>query len=67
MKRMYYLSLLALLCDGCHGVSMIAYEFENIAILNKKGVDYRRFILNMSRGDAINGLNNSELDDMGSL
>ena len=46
---------------------MIAYEFENIAILNKKGVDYRRFILNMSRGDAINGLNNSELDDMGSL
>ena len=46
---------------------MAAYELENIAILNKKGVDYRRFILNMSRGDAINGLSNPELDDMDSL
>ena len=29
------------LCNGCHAVSMMAYELKNIAILNAKGVDYR--------------------------
>ena len=27
--------------NGCHAVSMMAYEVKNIAILNAKGVDYR--------------------------
>ena len=26
-------------CNKCHDVSMMAYELENIAILNIKGVD----------------------------
>ena len=28
-------------CNGCHYLSMVAYELENISILNKKGADYR--------------------------
>ena len=46
---------------------MMAYELENIAILSVKGVDYRFAIWNMTRNDAINRLNNSKLDDKGSL
>ena len=42
---------------------MMAYELENIAILNVRGVDYRCVILNMTRNDAINRLNNSKFDD----
>ena len=29
------------LCNGCHAVSIMAYELKNIAILNAKSVDYR--------------------------
>ena len=46
---------------------MMAYELENIAILNVKGVDYRRVIRNMTRNDATEMLNNSKVDDKGSL
>ena len=45
----------------------MTYELENIAKLNVKGVDYSALIWNMTRNDAINRLNNSELDDKGSL
>ena len=41
-------------CNGCHDISMITYELKNIAILNVKGVDYRRVLRNMSKNDAIN-------------
>ena len=52
----------------CHDISMMAYELENIATLNIKGVDYRCVIWSMSRCDAVNNrLNNSELNDRGSL
>ena len=44
-------------------LSMMAYKFENLAILNIKGIDYRCAIWNMSKSDAINRLNKSELDD----
>ena len=54
-------------CNGCHDMSMMAYELENIAILNVKGVNYRCVIWNMTRNDVINWLKNSELDDKGSL
>ena len=29
------------LFNGCHAVSMMAYELKNIPILNAKSVDYR--------------------------
>ena len=44
-------------------LSMMAYKLENLAILNIKGIDYRCVIWNMSKSDAINRLNKSELDD----
>ena len=50
-------------CDGCRDISMIAYELENISILNMKRVDYICVIWGMSRSDANNKLNNSKLDD----
>ena len=54
-------------CNGCYDISMMAYELENISILNLKGVNYRCIIWNMTKNDAINRLHNSKLDDKGSL
>ena len=54
-------------CNGCHYLSLVAYELENISILNVKGVDYRCVLWNMTKNDAINRLNHSQLDDKGSL
>ena len=34
-------------CNGCHVILIIAYELENIEILNVKGVDYRCFLWNI--------------------
>ena len=48
-------------------ISMMAYELENIAILNVKSVDYRCVLWNMTGNGAINRLHNSELDDKGTL
>ena len=39
----------------------MAFELENIAILNIKGVDYKCVIWNMSKSDAVNRVNNSKL------
>ena len=39
----------------------MAFELENIAILNIKGVDYKCVIWNMSKSDAINRVNNCKL------
>ena len=46
---------------------MIAYELENIATWDANSIDYICVIWNMTRNDAVDRLNNSELDDMGSL
>ena len=54
-------------CNKCHGLSMVAYELKNIAILNVKGVDYRCVLWNMTKNDAINVLNNYWLDNKGVL
>ena len=44
---------------------MAAYEFKNIAILNVKGVDFRWILWGISRGEVVNRLNNSVLEDKG--
>ena len=49
--------------NGCHAVSMMAYELKNIEILNAKGLDYRYILWDISKNDAINRLNNSMLED----
>ena len=45
-------------CNKLHDISMMAYELENIAILNVKSVDYKRVLLNITKNNAINRLNN---------
>ena len=46
---------------------MMAYELKNIAILNVKGVDYRCALWGVTKNEAINILDNSKLDDKGTL
>ena len=50
-------------CNGCHDLSMMVYDLNDFMILNRKGVDYRCYVFNMSKSDAINLLNNSVLDN----
>ena len=45
-------------CNKFHDISMMAYELENIAILNVKNVDYKCVLLNITKNNAINRLNN---------
>ena len=51
------------LCNGCHVVSMMAYELKKIPTLNAKDVDYRCILWVISKNDAIDRLNNSVLED----
>ena len=43
------------------------YSLSKFMILNIKGVDYRCYIFNMSKNDAITLLNNFVLDNKGVL
>ena len=54
-------------CNKCHDLLMVVYDLTNFLILSIKGVDYRCYVFNMSRSDAINLLNNSCLDNKGVL
>ena len=54
-------------CNRCHDLLMVVYDLKNFMILNIKGVDYRCYIFNMSKNDAITLLNNSVLDNKGAL
>ena len=54
-------------CNGCHDLSMVVYDLNDFMILGMKGIDYRYYIFNMSKSDAINLLNNSVLDNKGVL
>ena len=38
-------------CNGCHGMTIMVYELENMAILNVKDVDSRCGIWNMTKND----------------
>ena len=54
-------------CNGCHDLSMVVYGLKDFMILSIKGVDYRCYVFNMSKTDAINLLNNFVLDNKGVL
>ena len=54
-------------CNKCLDISMMAYELKNVTILSVKGVDYRFVLWNVIKNDAINRLNNSKLNDKGTL
>ena len=44
-------------------LSIMVYDLDDFMILNIKGVDYRCFVFNMNKNDAIKILNNSQLDN----
>ena len=55
------------ICNVCHDLSMMVYDLNDFMILNIKGIDYRCYVFNMSKNDAITLLNNSVLDNKGVL
>ena len=56
------------LCNGCHDLMQKAMSFNNVAIVYVKGSAYRIHFWYMSKDDAINIMNNSNLvDKMGVL
>ena len=50
-------------CNGCHDLSMVVYDLNDFTILSIKDIDYRCYVFNMRKSDAINLLNNSWLDN----
>ena len=54
-------------CNGCHDLSVMVYDRNDFMILYIKGVDYRCYVLNMSKTDAVKLLNNSVLYNKGVL
>ena len=52
------------LCNGCHDLMQKAMSFNNVAILYVKGSAYRIHFWYMSKDDAINIMNGSNLVDM---
>ena len=54
-------------CNGCHNLSMVVYDLNDFMISNIKGIDYRCYVFDMSKNDAITVLNNSMLDNKGVL
>ena len=50
-------------CNGCHDFSMIVQNLDDFLILIVKSVDYRCWVVNMSKKDATSLLNNSVLDN----
>ena len=50
------------LCNGCHNLMQKAINFNDVAIFSDKGSDYRIHFWYMSKDDAINIIENSNLD-----
>ena len=56
------------LCNGCHDLMQQVMSFNNVAIVHVKGNAYRIHFWYMSKDDAINIVNSSNLvDKMGVL
>ena len=51
------------LCNGCHNLMQKAMSFNNVAIVYVKGIAYRIYFWYMSKDDAINIMNGSNLGD----
>ena len=54
-------------CNGCHDLSMMVFDPNDLMILNIKGINYRCYVFNMSKNNTIKLLNNSVLDNKGVL
>ena len=56
------------ICNGCHDLMQKAMSFNNVAIVYVRGCTYRIYFWCMSKDDAINMVNGSNLvDKMGIL
>ena len=55
------------LCNGCHDLMQKAMSFNNVAVVYVKGNAYRINFWYMSKDDAINIRNGSNLDDKRSV
>ena len=51
------------LCKGCHELRHKAVNFNDIAIVSAKGIDYRIHFWNISEDDSINIINYSNLNE----
>ena len=51
------------LCNGCHNLMQKAISFNDVAIVYVKGNAYRIHFWYMSKDDAVNIMNNSDLID----
>ena len=51
------------LCNGCHDLMQKAISFKNVAIVYIKGNAYRIHFWYMSKNDAVNIINGSNLAD----
>ena len=54
-------------CNGCRAFSMTVQVLSDFFILSIKGVEYRVYIANVDKKDAVNILNSSNLSDKGVL
>ena len=50
------------LCSGCHNLMQKAMNFNDVAIVSIKGRDYRIHFWYISKNNAINIMNNSNLN-----
>ena len=50
-------------CNKCHDLLTMAYSLKNIAILNAKGVTFRRIWMGISKNEGLKRLNKSVTDD----
>ena len=54
-------------CNECHDFAMTVMSLSDFFIMNIKGIDYRVYIANIDKKDAVNILNNSDLSNKGVL
>ena len=54
-------------CNRRYDLSVMVYDLDGFMILNIKDIDYTCFVCNTSKKAAIKRLNNSQLDDKGTL
>ena len=51
------------LCNVCHGLMQKAMNFNDVTVVSIKGSDYRIHFWYISKDDAINIMNNSNLNE----
>ena len=56
-----------LVISVCHDLSIVVNNLNDFMILNMKGIDYRCYVLNMSKNHVIKVLKKISLDNKGVL